>query len=324
MNSDICVIGIYFGNLRKDFPLWLKSCQYNCDIDFLLFTDSDCSCYDIPNNVNIYKSTLSEVAKLASEKLGFKIALNHPYKLCDFKPAYGIIFKDFIKDYKYWGHCDFDMMFGRIRFFTKFYNIYDYNHFLTQGHLSFYQNTPETDNYIYLEGGDSDVKTIFTSNKNFAFDEIFGIGKLYKQHNIPQFDKNIYADISPIYKRLRRSPYYHFDIKPKDYDNQLFIWKKGIVYWMYIDEAGNLSEEEMLYIHYQKRKFSFEIENLKESEIIVFTPKKIIPWKGEISKSDLVKLNHKNIIKDWIDFSIWKLKKLYQRLRNKYKQLYCH
>lgn len=38
MNS-ICVIGVYFGSLKNYFSLYLKSCEFNQRIDFLIFTD---------------------------------------------------------------------------------------------------------------------------------------------------------------------------------------------------------------------------------------------------------------------------------------------
>jgi len=32
---------------------------------------------------------------MASRKLGFKVTINNPYKLCDFKPAYGLFFEEY-------------------------------------------------------------------------------------------------------------------------------------------------------------------------------------------------------------------------------------
>lgn len=321
MKNDTCVIGIYFGKLRDDFPLWLKSCKYNPKIDFLLFTDAELDSYRLPINVKVYKTSLSEVVDIASERLGFKVRITQPYKLCDFRPAYGIIFQDLIKGYKYWGHCDFDMMFGDIEYFIKRYNISEYIHFLTQGHLSFYKNEKKTNDLLYLDEGRYDVKTIFTSNKNFAFDENYGIGRLYKNHGIPQFEKNIYADISPIYRRLRRSPYYCYDEPPSDYKYQLFAWIKGKIFCIYISEDGDIKKEELMYIHYQKRKFSFEIDKLENADTIVFCSNKIIPWEGEIFPEDIAKLNPRRTTHDFIDFCKWKLKKNFNRFIQKFKSI---
>ena len=79
--NKICIIGIFVGNLPNYFDLWLKSCDYNPKIDFLLFTDGDIkSC---PPNVFHYKITLNDVKTKAEEVLGFSVSLERPYKLCD-------------------------------------------------------------------------------------------------------------------------------------------------------------------------------------------------------------------------------------------------
>ena len=319
MKNKYCVIGIYFGHLRKDFPLWLKSCETNNDIDFILVTDADISHYNIPTNVTIYHSTLEQVRNLATSKLGFEVCIDTPYKLCDFKPTFGIIFEDLISDYKYWGHCDFDLMFGRIGYFTQFYNIENYIHFLTQGHLSFYRNIPELKEFLNLDGSYVNANKVFRSNKNYAFDENYGIGSIYCKNQIPQFTKNIYADLSPIFSRMRRSPYYPLDAIPKDYNNQLFIWKSGKAIWLYV-ENEEIKEEEVLYIHYQKRHLTIDIESILKAETIIFTPKSIIGWNGPISIQDIANLNPKSEIQDLLDISKWKIKKTIKRIASKLRK----
>lgn len=44
----------YFGKLRDDFCVWLKSCEYNQSIDFILFID-DLTPYKYPSNVHVRK-----------------------------------------------------------------------------------------------------------------------------------------------------------------------------------------------------------------------------------------------------------------------------
>lgn len=321
MDNQYCVIGIYFGTLRSDFALWLKSCEANSDIDFILITDANCSNYNLPNNVFLYTSTLQEVKKRASKMLGFEVSLDFPYKLCDFRPAFGIIFQDLIEKYSYWGHCDFDMMFGRISYFFETYRIHDYIHFLTQGHLSLYKNEVNIIDNMFLKGSPYDAKTVFTSKNNFAFDENYGIGKIYKRNNIPQFEKNIYADISPVWKRLRRSPYYIWDVPPKDYKHQLFIWEKGRTYWIYIDENGTLKKEEVLYLHYQKRKLNIDnIKRIIDSDIVVITPSKFIPWEGDLTKEDIYRLNPYSKFNDTFYYMKWKINKQWKRMKLKLKK----
>ena len=52
-------------------------------------------------------------------KYDFSINLPSPYKLCDFKPAYGEIFNEFISSFDYWGYCDVDLIWGNIRKFLS-------------------------------------------------------------------------------------------------------------------------------------------------------------------------------------------------------------
>ena len=89
--TAICIIGVYFGKLPEYINLWLKSCSYNPDIDFIIFGDNKID--NLPPNVKHIPMTLQEMKKLADEKLGLDTALYTPYKCCDFKVAYGNIFE---------------------------------------------------------------------------------------------------------------------------------------------------------------------------------------------------------------------------------------
>ena len=114
--SSICLVILYFGKLPNYFNLWLTSCKYNNTINFLLFTD-DKTKYDYPNNVRVIYTTFEEIRNQIQSKFDFRITLEKPYKLCDFKPAYGYIFNKYLKGYDFWGHCDLDVIFGNLRKF---------------------------------------------------------------------------------------------------------------------------------------------------------------------------------------------------------------
>ena len=103
MKKKVCVIGVYFGILPEHFNLWLKSCFYNKEVDFYVFTDNIVS--RKIDNVNIINITLKQLKELCEEKIGVTVNLSHPYKCCDLKPFYGTIFQEYLKDYSYWAHC---------------------------------------------------------------------------------------------------------------------------------------------------------------------------------------------------------------------------
>lgn len=114
---SIAYVVPYFGKFPKGFQFWLLSCKCNPSIDWLIFTD-DKTPYDYPENVKVTYWTFDQMKKKAQAIYDFPIFLERPYKLCDFKPAYGEIFADELKDYDFWGHCDIDLVWGNIR---KFY-----------------------------------------------------------------------------------------------------------------------------------------------------------------------------------------------------------
>lgn len=114
--SSICLVILYFGKLPNYFEFWLSSCKYNKTINFLLFTD-DKTKYDYPDNVNVKYTSFEEIRKIIQSKFDFKISLDTPYKLCDYKPAYGYIFNEYLSKFNFWGHCDLDVIFGNLRKF---------------------------------------------------------------------------------------------------------------------------------------------------------------------------------------------------------------
>lgn len=110
--SSICLVVLYFGKLPNYFELWLESCKYNETINFLLFTD-DKTEYDYPDNVTVIYTSFENIKSQIQSKFDFKISLERPYKLCDYRPAYGYIFNEYLKEYDFWGHCDLDVIFRK-------------------------------------------------------------------------------------------------------------------------------------------------------------------------------------------------------------------
>src|ERR1700755_1065070 len=116
-NKKIAFIVCYIGKLPWYFDYFVHSCKYNADIDFFILNDDESYKGALPANIKLIHTTLEDISTTATQKLGFKITIEYGYKLCDFKPAYGIIFSDLLKGYDFWGHCDIDIIFGSIREF---------------------------------------------------------------------------------------------------------------------------------------------------------------------------------------------------------------
>lgn len=170
--NKIVLINCYFGKFPWYFNFFIKSCELNETVNFIVFSDSIYDKY-LPQNVEIIPFKLFDFNVLATEKLGFRINVINPYKLCDFKPAYGLIFAEYIRNYSFWGMCDIDIIFGRIREFVTDdlldeYDIVNTRHDYLTGSFLLFRNT-ETINNLFRKS--KDHKKVFTSEKHYCFDE---------------------------------------------------------------------------------------------------------------------------------------------------------
>ena len=110
---------------------------------------------------------------LASRKTNLRIEATSAYKLCDFRPAFGVIFEDYLEKYDFWGHADLDLVFGNIRGFItdevlSRYDIISTRKRYLAGHLTLFRNEVNI-NRLYREA--SDYKHVFESKKYYNFDE---------------------------------------------------------------------------------------------------------------------------------------------------------
>lgn len=171
--KKIVIICFYFGKWPRDFSIFLNTCIRNSTIDFLIFTDCIIPDEKYPN-VKFVKMSLGDISKLLSEKLDLEIKVTKGYKLCDYRPAFGVIFSDYIKGYEFWGYSDIDIIFGNIRNFLtdEFLSKYDIisvrKEFLS-GFFTIYRNE-KLFTEIYKRGRDN--KRIFLdTQKNYVLEE---------------------------------------------------------------------------------------------------------------------------------------------------------
>lgn len=131
----------YFGQWPSHFRFWLKSCSYNRGVRFMLVSDISTDGYAIPDNVQVVKMSFAEVKERIQQKFPeIKISLDRPYKLCDFKVAYGWIFDDLFCGYDYWGFYDIDTIWGDIEKFIPENSDHHLVKIFPCGHLSFIRN----------------------------------------------------------------------------------------------------------------------------------------------------------------------------------------
>lgn len=172
-DNSVIVIIVFFGKLPWYYTYFLHSCEYNPDIHFLLIADHDIT-GRIPENVHFIKKSLPEVKALAEKQLECSIASDlKPFKFCDFRPAFGLIFREYIQDYAYWGHADMDVIFGNIRNFMtgdllNDYDVISMRHDFITGWFTLYRNCRKI-NRLFLMS--NDYKKVFASPQYFNFDE---------------------------------------------------------------------------------------------------------------------------------------------------------
>lgn len=253
----------YFGKFDSLFPLWLESCRYNADIDWFIFTD-DKSPYKYPSNVKVTYMSFADMKQHIQQFYDFPIALNSPYRLCNFKPAYGEIFKDYLQGYDAWGFCDNDMLFGDLKKMmpNEVNSKYKIGKF---GHLSFVNNSEESRQaYRYANA----FKIAFGTEKPLFFDEGCFMQILHKL-GYKEYKLHI-ADLTP---RLKQ--HIVLEEEGREWMNKAhcFVWNKGKL-WRYYADKGEIKKEEYAYIHFLKRPMDIAID-IDLNRPLVIVPNRI-------------------------------------------------
>lgn len=116
-SKKLALVICYFGPLPAYADLFFRSVKANPTIDFILATDQLVK--NPPANLQVKYLTLADLREKFQKKLGFAIRLHAPYKICDYRPAFGWLLSDWLKDYRYWGHCDLDQVMGDLEKFCQ-------------------------------------------------------------------------------------------------------------------------------------------------------------------------------------------------------------
>lgn len=280
-SNKVAVVAAYFGHFPAYFPLWVKSCAYNPTVDFYVFTDQLLSDIGMPKNVKLIGCSLSEMKERASKVLGFDAVLSRPYKCCDYKPLYGLMFSDYLSSYDYWGHCDMDLIFGDLQHFFDLYNLYGYDKFGTLGHLSLFRNIEKVNNAYKIPNRHKDYREVYSNESNMVFDELGGISAIMAENGFKVFQKRFFADIATTYHRYRVIDVYPLDEKPANYPDQSFYWQNGKTFRIYRRD-GKFSTEEYAYVHFQKRhNFPISLEVLTSDGFFI-TNTGFVPYNGSV------------------------------------------
>lgn len=171
--KSIALITCWYGPFPWYFPYFVFSCRFNSSVDFIIVTDNEDEIQNKPDNLKIIYTKFEDLKSNFSEKMGFKVNIDYPYKLCDFKPAYGYLFPDIIKKYDFWGISDIDIIYGDIRAFmtSEILDVYDVissRHDYITGSFCLFKNRDNV-NKLFFES--KDYEKVFSSSEHFCFDE---------------------------------------------------------------------------------------------------------------------------------------------------------
>lgn len=261
MKNKVCFICCYFGKLPNYFPFWLKSAERNPEFNWLLFTD-DRTEYLYPQNVHVVYLSFNDLVFNIKKKLGNHIRISDPYKLCDFRVAYGDIFSEYLKSYTHWGHCDLDLIWGDLSRFITDKELDAYDRLFQYGHCSIYRNTKEINRLYQVAFSGLDSFVVFRAPYHFGFDEFRGMNTICKEKKVPWYQKEICADIN-----RRYLPFFiEHQNSPRGGDVLIHYKDGGTYVESATDDNQNLYE--VAYVHFQKRKMKIDTRNMNDYYIM--------------------------------------------------------
>jgi hypothetical protein len=232
----------YFGERPSYLPLVVRSMACNPDVHWLLITDQPVP--DAPPNVTVRLCEFADLVARIQRHFDFAISLARPYKLCDFRPAFGEVFADELTGYDFWGHCDLDVVFGRIRDHLP-PEAFAADKVLVQGNFALYRNTPEAAGWFRHEIDGISYREVMTTPAARHFDEMAGIHLIVRDLGVPYWQQDVIFDLS--FRRYRTRAEL-----PAGRDPRRYAWEQGEV-CEYRLEGADVVRRTALLIHLQKR-----------------------------------------------------------------------
>ena len=325
--KNCCFVIPYFGRFPNYFQLFLNSCKYNPDFNWLIFSD-DTSTYDFPPNVRLVRMTFEELKKHIQSFFDFEIVLPSPYKLCDYKPSYGYVFHEYLKDFRFWGYCDIDVIMGNLRRYLTSQLFETYDKIFCLGHMTLFKNTEENNRLFMSEfNGHMLYKRAFTTENIVTFDEEWrdenNINQMFLSEGKNVFMEDYSMNPSILYNNFIRVKYIgnvesadSHGYKTECPKKALYVWDKGHIYRCFF-EGKQFRKEEYIYMHFQMRKMKVDkrVTTLDQFKII---PDKFLPLEVEEVTED----NFRHIKKSGLCLNVQRLH--LQRLKKKIKNLFNH
>nr|WP_143096728.1 DUF6625 family protein [Prevotella sp. tf2-5] len=235
----------------------------------MFFTDAD---VEPAKNIIVHKMLFGEFQQLVQKAFDFDVVLDRPYKLCEYKQAYGYILHDYIKDYDFWGFGDLDLVYGDIRSFLTD-SVLKYKFLLGWGHLTLLHNDEDTNTYFMKQvDGYQNYQDAFMTNKITFFDEYGHKGCSDKWHDCRPEDCWLEWSFDNASKPKQS---YHFNSLTRGWKQIIFEHVDNKLYMLRFYH-GQLEKKESLYAHFQHR--GFMKDRVTDYSHFLVTPNAIIDY----------------------------------------------
>lgn len=299
--NTIVIIFPYFGNLPVQYKMWRASALRNPSVDFMFFTDAE---VEPANNIIVHKVNFLDFRQIVQKAFDFPIVLDRPYKLCEYKQAYGYILHEYIKEYNFWGFGDLDLVYGDIRsFITE--EVLNYKFILGWGHFTLMHNDEKTNTYFMKQvSGYQSYINAFTTSKIVFFDEFNHKGCSDKWRDCRPTECWLEEPFDNVSKPKQS---YHFCSLNRGWKQVIFEHIENKLYMLRFNK-GKLERRESLYAHFQHRGFMKDY--VTDYSHFLVTPNSIVDYPRHFSKLRMHYMCRKRIIKTklywWKDYLIWR------------------
>lgn len=236
------ILQMMFGRPFDWTEKYLDNCEMIPGYDWKIFTPNKLKGR---KNVEIIPMTIEEFDERVEFQTGIVpgnyIDGHAPHKLTsDYYPAYGLIMEDYIKDYEWWGHTNWDVVYGRL------------DHFLTDEYLKDCDIFADEANEI------NGVFTLYRNNDkvNNLFREVPGWEEAFREHRLFGFDelimgKWIQTQDLVRFKYPKHYPWFGYDRLPAELEQK----EDGSLFQVLTDKiTGRKMGKEISFYHFSYNK----------------------------------------------------------------------
>jgi hypothetical protein len=276
--NQLAFVVPFIGDLPSYTSLFFRSVASNKCIDVLLFVDRE-PVLNVPANVHVRVISRAGILERIFSSTGLELAEITGHKLCDFKPFYSSIFSEELKPYRWWGHCDIDLMFGDLapwldQRLSSAYDVVTAGPDSTVGHFTIYKNDNVVTSEMRMMIENPTYKNILLHPDSSLIDEWGAFEHIYSRrrlriHQTPILQDAIACNFAPL--GITFTPNGSIAcIKPQEFG--VAYWKDGHTWY----ESPRRKPVEVLYIHFMGNKtwwhWFFLRPNSYSRRLHVFSP----------------------------------------------------